>query len=88
MYKHFFKRFFDIICSLLALFVLSPVLVVTAIQVRVKLGHPVIFKQKRPGLNEKIFTLYKFGTLTDKKDEKGKLLSFLIVNFLQSLEKH
>ena len=75
MYNHFFKRAFDIICSLIALIVLSPVLLVTAISVRIKLGSPVIFKQKRPGLNEKIFTLYKFRTMTDKKDEKGNLLS-------------
>ena len=59
MYRKYFKRLFDIICSLLALIVLSPVLLVTAILVRFKLGSPVIFKQKRPGLHEKIFTLYK-----------------------------
>ncbi|MBK5261004.1 MAG: sugar transferase [Peptostreptococcaceae bacterium] len=75
MYSHFFKRPFDIICSLLALIVLFPVLLVTAILVRIKIGYPVIFRQKRPGLNEKIFTLYKFRTMTDKKDEKGNLLS-------------
>jgi len=55
--------------------VLSPVLLVTAVLVRVKLGSPVIFKQKRPGLHEKIFTLYKFRTMTDQKDEQGNLLS-------------
>lgn len=49
-------------------------MLVIAILVRIKLGHPVIFKQKRPGLNEKIFTLYKFRTMTDKKDEFGELL--------------
>jgi undecaprenyl phosphate N,N'-diacetylbacillosamine 1-phosphate transferase len=69
MYRKYFKRLFDIICSLLALIVLSPVLLVTAILVRVKLGSPVIFRQKRPGLHEKIFTLYKFRTMTDQKDE-------------------
>jgi undecaprenyl phosphate N,N'-diacetylbacillosamine 1-phosphate transferase len=74
MYRKYFKRLFDIICSLLALIVLSPVLLVTAILVRVKLGSPVIFRQKRPGLHEKIFTLYKFRTMTDQKDEQGKLL--------------
>ncbi|NLZ72443.1 MAG: sugar transferase [Bacteroidales bacterium] len=74
LYRHFFKRFFDIIFSFLALIVLSPVLLILAILVRIKLGSPVIFKQKRPGLNEKIFTLYKFRTMTDKKDEKGNLL--------------
>ena len=75
MYRKYFKRLFDVICSFLALIVLSPVLLVTAVLVRVKLGSPVIFKQKRPGLHEKIFTLYKFRTMTDQKDEQGNLLS-------------
>ena len=74
MYRKYFKRVFDIVCSLLSLIVLSPVLLIIALLVRIKLGTPVIFKQKRPGLNEKIFTLYKFRTMTDKKDEQGKLL--------------
>ena len=74
MYRKYFKRLFDFICSLLALIVLFPVLLVTAILVRIKLGSPVIFKQKRPGLNEKIFTLYKFRTMTDQRDEQGGLL--------------
>ncbi len=74
MYRKYFKRVFDFVCSLLALIVLSPVLLITALLVRIKLGTPVIFKQKRPGLNEKIFTLYKFRTMTDKKDEQGNLL--------------
>jgi lipopolysaccharide/colanic/teichoic acid biosynthesis glycosyltransferase len=50
-------------------------MIIIAILVRIKLGHPIIFKQKRPGLNEKIFTLYKFRTMTDKKDNNGELLS-------------
>lgn len=74
MYRKYFKRVFDFFCSLLALIVLSPVLLITALLVRIKLGTPVIFKQKRPGLNEKIFTLYKFRTMTDQKDEQGNLL--------------
>jgi lipopolysaccharide/colanic/teichoic acid biosynthesis glycosyltransferase len=74
MYRKYFKRLFDVICSLLALIVLSPVLLVTAILVRFKLGSPVIFKQKRPGLHEKIFTLYKFRTMTNQRDEQGDLL--------------
>jgi len=74
MYKKYFKRPLDIICSLLAFIILSPVLLITAILVRIKLGSPVIFKQQRPGLNEKIFTLYKFRTMTDKRDEEGNLL--------------
>lgn len=60
--------------SLCAIIVLSPVMLIIALLVRIKLGSPVIFKQKRPGLNEKIFTLYKFRTMTDKRDEKGELL--------------
>lgn len=74
MYRKYFKRVFDFVCSLLALIVLSPVLLITALLVRIKLGTPVIFKQKRPGLNEKIFILYKFRTMTDQKDEQGNLL--------------
>lgn len=74
MYRHFFKRFFDFILSLLAIVVLSPVLLITVLLVRSKLGSPVIFKQERPGKNEKIFTLYKFRTMTDEKDEEGNLL--------------
>ena len=74
MYKHFFKRLLDILVSGIGLICLSPVLIVLAVLVRVKLGSPIIFKQKRPGLNEKIFTLKKFRTMTDERDEEGKLL--------------
>jgi len=74
MYRRFVKRSMDIVLSLCALIVLSPVLLVVALLVRIKLGSPVIFKQKRPGLHEKIFTLYKFRTMTDKRDENGELL--------------
>lgn len=74
MYRKYIKRFFDFILSLIALIVLSPVFLTVSILVRLKLGSPVIFKQERPGLNEKIFTLYKFRTMTDKKDENGNLL--------------
>ncbi len=74
MYKKYIKRILDFTLSLLALIVLSPILLIIAILVRIKLGKPVIFKQDRPGKNEKIFTLYKFRTMTDKKDENGKLL--------------
>lgn len=74
MYKKYFKRPMDIILSLLAIIVLSPVLLITAFLVRIKLGSPVIFKQKRPGLDEKIFTMYKFRTMTDERDEDGELL--------------
>ena len=74
MYAKYIKRILDFTLSLIALIVLSPVLLVVAILVRVKLGSPVIFKQKRPGKNEKIFTLYKFRTMTDERDENGRLL--------------
>ena len=74
LYRRYFKRPMDLILSLLAIIVLSPVLLVVAMLVRTKLGSPVIFKQKRPGLNEKIFTLYKFRTMTDERDKFGELL--------------
>ena len=73
-YERYIKRPQDFICALAAIIVLSPVMLITAVLVRLKLGSPVIFKQERPGLNGKIFTLYKFRTMTDKKDEKGNLL--------------
>ena len=73
-YEKFIKRPQDFICALMALIVLSPVLFVTSILVKVKLGSPVLFKQERPGLNEQIFTLYKFRTMTDETDENGELL--------------
>lgn len=74
IYRRFFKRPMDFVLSLMAIIVLSPVLLVVALLVRTKLGSPVIFKQKRPGLNEKIFTLYKFRTMTDERDDNGELL--------------
>lgn len=73
-YEKYIKRPQDFLCALAAIIVLSPVMLVTAILVRTKLGSPIIFKQERPGLNGKIFTLYKFRTMTDKKDENGNLL--------------
>ena len=74
MYKRFVKRGLDMILSGVALVVLSPVLLLVAILVRTKLGSPVIFHQERPGKDEKIFTLCKFRTMTDEKDEQGNLL--------------
>lgn len=74
MYRLFIKRFLDIVLSGLALLVLSPVFLIVAVLVRTKLGSPVIFHQERPGYGEKIFTLCKFRTMTDEKDEKGELL--------------
>lgn len=64
----------DIVLSFIAIILLSPFLLIIAFLVRIKLGSPVIFKQDRPGLNEKIFTLYKFRTMTDERDENGELL--------------
>ena len=75
MYAKYIKRMLDFILSLIALIVLSPLMIIIGILVRIKLGRPVIFKQKRPGKNEKIFTLYKFKTMTDEKDEQGNLLA-------------
>lgn len=74
MYKKYFKRVMDFVLSLMAVIVLSPVLLIVAILVRTKLGSPVLFKQERPGKDEKIFKLYKFRTMTDEKDENGQLL--------------
>ena len=74
MYKKCIKRVLDFLISGLALIILSPVLLVVAILVRTKLGSPVIFHQERPGKNEKIFTLCKFRTMTDERDEQGNLL--------------
>lgn len=73
-YKKYVKRPIDFILSLCTIIIFSPLLIMLAILVRIKLGSPVIFKQKRPGLNEKIFTLYKFRTMTDGRDKNGKLL--------------
>lgn len=74
MYAKYFKRILDFILSLIAIIVLSPVFLIIAILVKIKLGSPIIFKQERPGKDEKIFTLYKFRTMTDEKDENGNLL--------------
>lgn len=73
IYKYI-KRILDIISSLLAIIILSPLLAVTAVLVKTKLGSPVLFRQKRPGKDEKIFTLMKFRTMTDERDENGELL--------------
>lgn len=74
LYEKYIKRPQDFCCALAALIVLSPVMGVTALLVRLKLGSPVLFKQERPGLDGKVFTLYKFRTMTDAKDEEGNLL--------------
>jgi len=73
-YDRVIKRAIDFFGALLALVLLSPVFCVLCVLVRVKLGNPVLFKQKRPGKNGKIFTMYKFRTMTDERDENGELL--------------
>lgn len=74
-YEAYFKRPLDVILAFIALVFLSPVLMVTAVLVKMKLGSPVIFSQERPGKNERIFRLYKFRTMTEQKGPDGKLLS-------------
>lgn len=74
MYKKFFKRFFDIILSLIAIIILSPVYLIISVLVLFFMGWPILFKQPRPGKNEKIFNMYKFRTMTNKKDKDGNLL--------------
>ena len=73
-YEKYIKRLLDIVLSGCALIILSPLLLVTAILVRVKLGSPVIFCQERPGKDEKIFRLHKFRSMSDARDENGELL--------------
>lgn len=73
-YEKHIKRPMDFCCAMCGIIVLSPFIAVTAVLVRIKLGFPVIFKQKRPGLNGKVFTMYKFRTMTDDKDVNGNLL--------------
>lgn len=74
IYVRVFKRLFDIICALLALVVFWWLYIIVAVLVRVKLGSPIIFKQPRPGKNEKVFNLYKFRSMTDERDSEGNLL--------------
>ena len=74
MYKDYFKRPMDFIFSLLALIVLSPIFIIIAILVKMKLGSPIIFSQERPGKDGRIFRMYKFRTMTDERDEKGDFL--------------
>ena len=74
LYNKYIKRILDILISLTFIVLFSWLYLILVILVRIKLGSPVLFCQKRPGYNEKIFTLYKFRTMTDKRDEKGNLL--------------
>lgn len=73
-YEKYMKRLLDIVCALAALIVFCWLYIIIAALVRIKLGSPVIFKQPRPGKDEKIFNLYKFRTMTDERDENGNLL--------------
>lgn len=83
------KRIFDVFVSLFALVVLSPVIVVTACLIRKKIGSPTLFKQPRPGLNGKVFQVYKFRTMTDERDGNGELLpdAVRLTKFGQLLRK-
>lgn len=74
IYSSYIKRPMDFLLSLIAIVILSPILLLIAILVKLNLGSPIIFRQKRPGLNEEIFTLYKFRTMTNSRDENGELL--------------
>lgn len=74
IYRRFLKRPMDIFLSLVAIILLSPVLLIISLLVKTKLGSPILFKQKRPGLNGKTFLMYKFRTMTDERDIKGHLL--------------
>lgn len=74
-YEKYLKRPQDFLCALIAINILSPVLLITSILVRSKLGSPALFTQERPGRDGKIFKLYKFRSMTDEKDESGTLLS-------------
>ncbi|MET3557546.1 lipopolysaccharide/colanic/teichoic acid biosynthesis glycosyltransferase [Streptococcus rupicaprae] len=74
LYEKYGKRLLDVLLSAMALIILSPVMLIVAFLVRVKLGSPIIFKQQRPGKDEKIFSMYKFRTMTDEKDSEGNLL--------------
>lgn len=73
-YQKYVKRLIDIVLSFGAIVILSPIILLTAFMVRINIGSPVIFKQQRPGENEKIFMMYKFRSMTDKRGADGKLL--------------
>ena len=75
MYKSFLKRLIDIVVSVVFILCFWWLYIVLAVLIRIKLGGPVLFKQERPGLNGKIFTMYKFRSMTDGRDKNGKLLS-------------
>lgn len=74
IYRKYIKRLLDIVISGIAIIILSPIYLIIALVVRIQMGSPILFSQERIGLNEKIFKLYKFRTMTNEKDKKGKLL--------------
>lgn len=74
IYKKYMKRMMDFLLSLISLILLSPIMLVVALLVRIKLGSPVLFSQERPGIHEEVFKMYKFRTMSNKKDDKGNLL--------------
>ena len=75
MYKNYLKRVLDVIFASVGIIVFFPIYILVAVMVRINLGSPIIFKQKRPGKDEKIFTMYKFRSMSDQKDKNGNLLS-------------
>lgn len=75
MYRAFFKRFFDILGSLILIIITLPIMIILYFLIKNKISKEPIFKQIRPGLNEKLFKIYKFKTMSDEKDENGNLLS-------------
>lgn len=85
-YEKCIKRPQDFLCALLACIVLSPVMLIIAILVKLKIGSPVLFSQERPGLNGKVFKLYKFRTMTNEKDEMG--IYYQMKSVLHLLEEH
>ena len=74
MYAKYIKRMLDIILSFIAIVILAPIYIIISILVLIFMGWPIIFKQPRPGKNEKIFNMYKFRTMTNEKDKNGNLL--------------
>lgn len=78
LYEKYFKRLLDIMLSVIAIVLLLPIILLVSLLVYFKLGSPILFKQERPGKNERIFKMYKFRTMTDEKDEKGELLPDIV----------
>lgn len=75
MYINFFKPLIDRLGAFILLLILAPLIAITALAIALKLGRPILFSQKRPGYHDKIFTIYKFRTMSDQRDDKGELLS-------------